>query len=158
MSKSLFGQLCAYLMSCDTHHRTCPRYLPKECSRQVSKKFDMKKIFRVIARTSMVIRTDRQTDGQTDGRTDRQTDRQTDRRTDAGNNNTPPALGPRGKNTVTIHYNMVGSPISSQLTSHSLPMRTRYGGVFCENKLFMFMSCSSHCSYECNIMLHRNMS
>ena len=45
----------------------------------------------------MVIRTDRQTDGQTDGRTDRQTDR----RTDAGNDNTPPALGPRGKNGVT---------------------------------------------------------
>ena len=38
-------------------------------------------------------RTDRQTDRQTDG----QTDRQTDRRTDAGNDNTPPALGPRGK-------------------------------------------------------------
>ena len=43
-------------------------------------------------------RTDRQTDRQTDG----QTDRQTDRRTDAGNDNTPPALGPRGKNDLSI--------------------------------------------------------
>ena len=45
-------------------------------------------------------RTDRQTDRQTDG----QTDRQTDRRTDAGNDNTPPALGPRGKNGLTTAY------------------------------------------------------
>ena len=36
--------------------------------------------------------------GRTDRQTDGQTDRQTDRRTDAGNDNTPPALGPRGKN------------------------------------------------------------
>ena len=91
MSKSLFGQLCAYLMSCDTHHRTCPRYLPKECSRQVSKKFE--KYF-----SSYCADKHGHTDGQTDRRTDRQTDRQTDRRTDAGNDNTPPALGPRGKN------------------------------------------------------------
>ena len=45
-------------------------------------------------------RTDRQTDRQTDG----QTDRQTDRRTDAGNDNTPPALGPRGKNQFMSSY------------------------------------------------------
>ena len=96
MSKSLFGQLCAYLMSCDTHHRTCPRYLPKECSRQVSKKFE--KYFSSY-------RADKHghTDGQTDRRTDRQTDRQTDRRTDAGNDNTPPALGPRGNKKYSAH-------------------------------------------------------
>ena len=39
MCKSHFGQLCAYLMSPDTHHRTCPRYSHKECSSQVSKNF-----------------------------------------------------------------------------------------------------------------------
>ena len=43
-------------------------------------------------------RTDRQTDRQTDG----QTDRQTDRRTDAGNDNTPPALGPRGNKILFL--------------------------------------------------------
>ena len=42
------------------------------------------------------------TDRQTDRRTDRRTDRQTDRRTDAGNDNTPPALGPRGKNWIPL--------------------------------------------------------
>ena len=93
MSKSLFGQLCAYLMSCDTHHRTCPRYLPKECSRQVSKKFE--KYFSSY-------RADKH--GHTDGQTDRQTDGQTDRRTDAGNDNTPPALGPRGKKQLYQIY------------------------------------------------------
>ena len=40
--------------------------------------------------------------GRTDRQTDGQTDRQTDRRTDAGNDNTPPALGPRGKNGYVI--------------------------------------------------------
>ena len=48
-------------------------------------------------------RTDRQTDRQTDGRTDRQTDR----RTEAGNDNTPPALGPRGKNWNNLFRKML---------------------------------------------------
>ena len=48
MSKSHFGQLCAYLMSCDTHYRTCPRYSPRECSSQVSKKIE--KIFFELSR------------------------------------------------------------------------------------------------------------
>ena len=40
MPKSLFGQLCKFLMSCDTHHQTCVRYLPKECSSQVTKRIE----------------------------------------------------------------------------------------------------------------------
>ena len=115
MSKSLFGQLCAYLMSCDTHHRTCPRYLPKECSRQVSKKFE--KYFSSY-RADKHGHTDGQTDRRTDGRTDGQTDRQTDRRTDAGNDNTPPALGPRGENwpchNMTISHKLITDIISYQ--------------------------------------------
>ena len=32
--------LCAYLMSCAPHDRTCPTCCPKECPCQVSKQFD----------------------------------------------------------------------------------------------------------------------
>ena len=37
MSKSLFGQLCVYLMSCDADNRTCPRYLAEEYSSHLKK-------------------------------------------------------------------------------------------------------------------------
>ena len=63
-SKPVIRSLCAYLMSCDTHDRTCPNYLPKEYSSQVSKGFE--KYFSSY-RADKLIRTD----GQTDGRTDR---------------------------------------------------------------------------------------
>ena len=45
--------------------------------------------------------------GRTDRQTDRQTDGQTDRRTDAGNDNTPPALGPRGKNCTFHNFSLI---------------------------------------------------
>ena len=38
--KVALGQLCAYLMRCDTHHWTCQRYLPREYSSKVSKSFE----------------------------------------------------------------------------------------------------------------------
>ena len=58
--QSLFGQLCTYFMSCDTHHRIWARYLPKEYSAKFQK--DLKNIFGVIAQASYIIRRDKRTD------------------------------------------------------------------------------------------------
>ena len=79
--KSPFGKLCAYLMSCDTHHLTSLKYLSKEYSSKVSKRFE--KYFSSY-------RADRLGHNFV---TDGETDRRMDRRTDAGDDNTPSTLG-----------------------------------------------------------------
>ena len=70
MSKSLIGQLCTNLMTCDTHNRTCPRYLPKEYSSQVSKRFQ--KDFSTY-HVDRLGHTDRRRDGRAEGWTDGRT-------------------------------------------------------------------------------------
>ena len=85
VSKSLFGQLCAYSMSCHTHHHTCPRYLPKEQSSQVSKRFEKYLWSYCLDKLG-----------------------HTDRRTDTGNDNTPLALALKGeKGPVTSWTHLI---------------------------------------------------
>ena len=62
-------------MSCDTHHRTYPRYSPTECCSQVSK--DLKNVFELSHGEAWSYG-----------------------RTDAGNDNTHSASGPRSKKTT----------------------------------------------------------
>ena len=70
-------------MSCDSHHRICPRYLHKEYSRQVEKIFGIPRVF---TRISQLIRTDRRTD----------------KRTDSGDENAPLALGLCGMSFISL--------------------------------------------------------
>ena len=65
MSKSLFGQLWAYLMNCNTHHQTCPRYSSKQCSSHVPKGYFWVQWSRGQAWS--FARADRRMDGRTDG-------------------------------------------------------------------------------------------
>ena len=80
--------VCAYLTSCNTHHRTCLRIIHQK---NIPGKFqkDLKNI-RVITRTSLVILMDQQS------QTKRQTDGQTDRCRQQQYHFS--LIGPRGKN------------------------------------------------------------
>ena len=93
-NKSLFGQLCAYLMSCNIHRRAYPRYLPNKYYSRVSK---------ILEKYSSELSLGQiWSYGLPDRQTDRWTKSQADRRTGASSDKTPSALGSRGKNWSAI--------------------------------------------------------